>query len=68
MNLGNSNVMVRNRDKTSRKNEDDALAKMLAGKCPPANHPFSRMNKTTQYETFSSNLAESSCKFVFTKA
>jgi len=51
MNLGDSDVMVRNRDKTSRKNENDAFAKIVAGKCPPANHPFSRVNKTTQYET-----------------
>jgi len=51
MNLGDSDVMVRKRDKTSRKNEDDAFAKIMAGKCPPANHPFSRVNKTTQYET-----------------
>ena len=53
MNLGNSDVMVRNRDKTSRKDsdEDDAFAKILAGKRPPENHPFARLNKTAQYET-----------------
>jgi len=35
----------------SRKDEDDALAKMLAGKKPPENHPFGRLNATAQYET-----------------
>jgi len=28
-----------------------SFAKILAGKCPPANQSFSRVNKTTQYET-----------------
>jgi len=51
MNLGDSDVMVRNRDKTSSKDEDDAFAKILAGKRPPKNHPFGRLNKTAQYET-----------------
>ena len=44
-------AMVRNRDKTSRKDEDDAFAKILAGKRTPENHPFGRLNKTAQYET-----------------
>jgi len=51
MNLGDSDVMVRNRDKTSRKDEDDTFAKILAGKHPPKNHPFALLNKTAQYET-----------------
>jgi len=51
MNLGDSDAMVRNRDKTTRKNEDNAFAKILAGKYPPGNHPFARLNKTAQYET-----------------
>ena len=38
INVGDSEVMVRNRDKTSRKDEDDAFAKILAGKRPPENH------------------------------
>jgi len=50
-NLGDSDVMLRNRDKTSRKDEDDAFAKILARKRPPENNPFGRMNKTAQYET-----------------
>jgi len=51
MNLGDSDVMVKNRDKTSRKAENDAFAKILAGKLAPANHSFARLNKTTQYKT-----------------
>jgi len=47
MNLGDSDVMVKNRDRTSRKDEDDAFAKTLAGKLTPANHPFARLNKET---------------------
>jgi len=45
MNLGDSDVMVKNRDKTSGKDEDDAFANILAGKLAPANHPFARLNK-----------------------
>jgi len=51
MNLGDSDVMVRNRDKTSRKDEVDAFVKILAGKRPPENHPFARLNKTAHHET-----------------
>jgi len=40
MNLGDSDSMVRDRDKTTRKNEDDTFAKILAGKRPLENHPF----------------------------
>jgi len=49
--LGDNDVMVKNRDKTSRKDKDDAFAKILAGKLAPANHPFARLNKIAQYET-----------------
>jgi len=49
--LGDSDLMVRNRDKTTQKNEDDTFVKILAGKRPPENHPFVRLNKTAQYET-----------------
>jgi len=50
MNLGDSNVMVKNRDKTSQKAEDDAFARILARKLAPASHPFGRLNKATQYD------------------
>jgi len=34
-----------------RKDEDDAFAKILAGKTAPANHPFAHLNKIAHYET-----------------
>jgi len=51
MNLGDSDAMVKNRNKTSRKDEDEAFPKILAGKLAPANHPFACLNKTAQYDT-----------------
>jgi hypothetical protein len=50
MNLGDSDAMVKNRNKTSRKDEDDAFARMLARKLASANHPFAHLNKTAQYD------------------
>jgi len=50
MNLGDSNVIVKNRNKTSRKAEEDAFARILARKLDPASHPFGRFNKATQYD------------------
>ena len=40
MSLGDSDGLVENRDKKSQKHEDDAFARMLAGKLALAAHPF----------------------------
>jgi len=51
MNLGDSDRRVRKRDKTTRKNEGNAFAKILTGKKPPENRPFGRLNATAHYNT-----------------
>ena len=51
MNLGDSDRRVRKRDKTTRKNEGNAFAKILTGKKPPENRPFGRLNATAHYKT-----------------
>ena len=45
----NTDVMVKKRDTPNRKAEDDAFARILAGKLAPANHPFAVCKKTPQY-------------------
>jgi len=50
MNLGNSDGLVKNRDRKSQKHEDEAFTRKLAGKLALAAHLFGCLNAPTQYD------------------
>jgi len=50
MNLGYSDGLVKNRHKKSQKHQDDAFARILAGKLAPAAHPFGLLRNTLRQQ------------------
>jgi len=50
MNLGNSDGLVKNRDRKSQKHEDEAFTRKLAGKLALTAHLFGCLNAPTQYD------------------